>query len=125
MAENHQRGYLLCDFCHRQIRRCNPSTEGNGDLNADFVYENKRYDINQLFFQHDPDSYFSLEGTLFLPDYLLDESRFNQNDDEQLGLSLDFANLELSDYPFFKEFKCIFSWTGYQITQKNHHNHLF
>ncbi len=75
-----------------------------GDLNADFVYENNRFDIDQFFFQHNPESYFSLRGTLFLPGYLLDENRFNQKEDEQLKLSLEFTNLEISDYPFFKEF---------------------
>lgn len=75
-----------------------------GDLEASFVYDNGRYKIDQFYFARDAQTFFSLKGALILPEDFSDTTKVHVAQDETLRLLMEFANIELSDYPFFKEF---------------------
>jgi len=75
-----------------------------GNLNANFAYENGRFEIENFYFRHDSSSFFSLYGNLLIPENLSDTSKTSFGKGEQFNFTTEFANLELSDYPFFSEF---------------------
>jgi hypothetical protein len=72
-----------------------------GDVSSEFSYQTDEIEIEKFQFIHSPESYFSLTGNVTIPaGEFRDESEADLSD---LLINLDFKNIQLSDYPFFKD----------------------
>ena len=72
-----------------------------GDISSEFSYQTDVIEIEKFQFMHTPESYLSLTGNVTIPTGKLRDER--KEDLKEILMKLDFKNIRLSDYPFFKD----------------------
>ena len=83
------------------VQNLKMATEKIGDISSEFSYETDKIEVERFQFIHSPESYLNMQGVLTLPKKNVRYDR--ESELEDLSLQVQFQNIKLSDYPFFKE----------------------